>query len=200
MKAEQVTEKILSDARAEAEEIKRQADEKQQAEQKQLDKQLAQFKEQTAALAQKAAEDKMARMLSAARMDIAKQYLAQKRKLLDEVFVKAKEQFSKLCDEEYLSLMKKLMHEAVETGDEEVVVDTNEKRIDFKFVKQANRELGPGYHGNLRLSEQRMNIGGGFILRRGQIQNNVSIGVLLDKAKKELEIELAKELFVSRDS
>jgi hypothetical protein len=45
------------------------------------------------------------------------------------------------------------------------------------------------------LSDQKQDIGAGFILKRGKIKTNVSIQVLLEQARKELEIELAKELF-----
>ena len=81
------------------------------------------------------------------------------------------------------------------TGDEEVVVDTNEGRIDHEFIKQINRELGSDYKSNLKLSDEKQDIGAGFILKRGKIKTNVSIQVLLEQARKELEIELAKELF-----
>ena len=192
---QQVINKILSEAQAEADKIKSEAQQKLSAEQAQIDKQLSDYKTQTGELAKKAGEDKKAHMLAAARMDIAKEYLAEKRKLLAEVFDKAREQLAKMPDDEYRNLMKKLMVAAVETGDEEVVVDTNEKRIDHELIKQVNRELGPGFHGNLRLSEDKEDIGGGFVLRRGRIRNNVSLAVLLDDAKKNMEIDLAKELF-----
>jgi len=195
MDAEQVTEKILADARAEAEKIKEQAQEKQADERARLDEQLEEYRKETEILADKAAKDKKSHLMAAARMDIAKEYLAEKRKILDEVFVQAREQLQSLPDNEYLELMTKLILTAVETGDEEVIVDKNEKRIDQKFIKHVNRELGPGFKGNLRLSDERRNLGGGFILRRGKIKNNVSIEVMLTHARKELEIELAKELF-----
>ena len=195
MDAEQVTEKILADAKAEAEKIKKQADEKEAAEQAKLDEQLDEYKNQTDTLAKKAAKDKKLHLLAAARMDIAKEYLAEKRKILDEVFAQARQQLQNLPDEEYRRFMTKLMLEAVETGDEEIIVDNNEKRIDQSFIKHLNRKLGPGYKGNLRLADQRQNLGGGFILKRGRIKNNISFDVLLTQARKELEIELAKELF-----
>ena len=195
MEAEQVIEKILADARAEAEKIKSQAKENQAAEQAKLNEQLAEYKKQTEILAQKAGEDKKAHLLAAARMDIAKQFLAEKRKILDEVFDQARRKLQNLPDDDYRKLMTRLMLDAVETGDEEVIVDNNETRIDQKFIKQINRELGPGYKGNLRLSNEKQNLGGGFILRRGRIKNNVSFEVLLAQARKELEIELAKQLF-----
>ena len=195
MEGQQVIEKILADAKAEAEKIKKQAKEKEAVEQAKLKEQLREFDKQTQAIAQKAGEDKKAHLLAAARMDIAKQLLAEKRKILDEVFAQARQHLENLSDEQYCKLMTKLMLEAVESGDEEVVIDNEEKRIDQKFIKNINQQLAPGRKGNLRLSEDRDNIGSGFILKRGKIKNNVSIEVLLAQARRELEIGLAKELF-----
>jgi len=195
MEAEQVVEKILADARAEAEKIAKQAHEKEAAEQVRLTERLDEYKKQTEVLANKAGEDEESHILAAARMDIAMQLLAEKRKIFNEVFEQAHQRLRDLSDDEYRALCTKLMLKAVETGDEEVVVDKNEKRIDHEFVKLVNRELGTGYKGNLRLSDEKRDIGAGFILKRGKIKTNVSINVLLDQARKELEIELAKELF-----
>ena len=195
MGAEEVVEKILADAKAEAEKIKKQAEETQAAEQAKLDEQLSEYKKQTDIIAKKAGEDKKAHLLAAARMDIARQLLAEKRKILDEVFAQARQHLENLSDEQYCKLMTRLMLEAVESGDEEVIIDNEEKRIDQKFIKNINQQLAPGRKGNLRLSEDRDNIGAGFILKRGKIKNNVSVEVLLAQARRELEIELAKELF-----
>ena len=195
MEAEQVTEKILADAGAEAQKITSEAKEKETAEQAALKEQLQEFSNKTATLAKKAGEDKKAHILAAARMDIAKDYLAEKRKILDEVFRQAHQQLQKLSDGDYKALCTKLMLNAIETGDEEVIVDNKDTRINQEFIKQINRELGPGYKGNLRLAREKQNLGGGFILRRGKIKNNVSFEVLLAQARKELEIDLAKQLF-----
>jgi V/A-type H+-transporting ATPase subunit E len=195
MDAEQVVEKILADARAEAEKINKQAGDKEAAEQAKLKEQLDEYDKQTEVLAKKAGEDEESHILAGARMDIAKQFLAEKRKILDEVFGQASQQLQKLPDEEYRRLCTKLMLETVETGDEEVIVDKNEKRIDQGLVNRVNQQLSSKDKGNLKLSEEKQELGGGFVLRRGKIKTNVSVGVLLDQARKELEIDLAKELF-----
>ncbi len=195
MEAEQVIEKILSDARAEAEKITKDAEQKQADEQAKLSQQLKEYSRQTEQLAGKAAENKRRRMLAAARMQIAKDRLAEKARILDEVFEQAQKQLKELPDEEFFELMTQLMLAAVETGDEEVIVDKNETRLDHRFVKQVNHRLAPGYKGNLRLAEQRQDIVGGFVLRRGKIKNNVSFDVLLAQARNDLDIELAKQLF-----
>lgn len=195
MEAKQVIEKILADAKAEAEKIKKQADEKEAADQDRFNEQLDEHKKQTNALAEKLGSEKQLHLLAAARMDIAKEHLAEKNGILDEVFERAHQQLQNLSDEQYKTLCTNLMLEAVETGDEEVIIDTNEKRIDVEFIKQVNQKLGPERKGNLKLSSQTQPIGAGFILQRGKIKNNVSLNVLLAQARKELEIDLAKELF-----
>ena len=195
MEAVQVVEKILADAKAEAEKIKKQTEANEAAEQTKLTEQLDEHKKQTEILAKKAGEDEESHILAAARMDIAKQLLAEKRKILDEVFQQARQQLQNLPDEEYRTLCTKLMLEAVETGDEEVIVDKNETRINQDLIDQINRQLSSKGKGELKLSDQKQDIGAGFVLKRGQIKTNVSLDVLLDQARKELEIDLAKELF-----
>ena len=91
--------------------------------------------------------------------------------------------------------MVRLIYEAVETGDEEVIIDHNETRIDQDFVNSINSQLASDGKGRLKLSEQRQDLGAGFVLSRGKIKNNVSLKVLMDGARKELEVELAKQLF-----
>ena len=190
-----VIDKILSDAQVEADKIKSDASKEQAQHQSEHNEKLAEFNKQTEVIAEKTAEEKKSHLLAAARMDVAKELLAGKRVILDKVFTDAKSQMKNLPDEEYKNIMKSLMIQAVETGDEEVIVDKNETRIDHDFIKKVNRELGPGYKGNLRLSNEKQALGAGFILRRGKINNNVSLNVLVDQAKKELEIKLSKDLF-----
>lgn len=193
MNASKVTEKILSDAQADAEKIKKEADEKETSEQAELAEQLDEYEKQTEVLAQKSGEERKMRLLAAARMEIAKDFLGEKRKILDEVFEQAKIQFTNLPDEEYRNVMAQLMKKATESGDEEVIIDKKEKRINDELINQVNQQLGN--KGNLKLSKEKGNLGAGFILKRGKIKNNVSLQVLLEQARKELEIELAKELF-----
>lgn len=195
MEAEQVVGKILSEARVEAEKIVSVAKTKAADEQAKLESELAEYKKQTEVLAAEAAQDKKERMLAMARMGVRKELGAAKVALVDGVFTQAREQIRNLKDKEYCELMAALMEKAVETGDEEVIVGEDEKRIDDKFIKQINRQLGSGFKGNLGLSQERADISGGFILRRNNIQVNASIEVLVSSMREELESEVVKELF-----
>lgn len=196
MDAEKVVEKILADAHSQADEIKKEASEKEKSQQAKLDEQLTQYRKETEQLAKKGAEAKKSHLLAAARMRIAKEYLAEKRKIVDEVFEKAKQQIKTLPDDRYRDIMSRLIESAVETGEEEVIVDRNESRIDENLIEGVNKKLSSSTKkGNIKLSDQREDLQGGFILKRGKIKSNASLAVLLKQARDALEIDLAKELF-----
>lgn len=197
MNAEQVVEKILAQANAEAEKIKSEAREKAAQAQGRLESQLADYEKETQELASQAAEDKKARMLATAKMEIRKDILRAKNALLDEVIEKVGQRIKQLSDEENESLITSLMTKAVQSGDEEVLVGAGEKRIGHEMIKQINRKLGPGYKGNIQLAREQADIEGGFILRRGRIRINASVEVLLAAARDKFEMELAEELFGS---
>ncbi len=195
MDAEQVVNKILADAQAQADKITSEAKTKDDAARQTLNAELAEFQKQTKEIAESRASDKKSRILAAARMEVSREMLAGKREQLDEVFVKAGEQIKNMDTAEYQKLIARLMQKAVETGDEEVIVDTNETRIDQDLLNRVNEQLGSEYKKNLTLSSQRQNIGGGFILQKGKIKINVSLKILMEQAREELETVLAKELF-----
>ena len=195
MNAEHVVNKILSEAKQQAEAIVQEASDKRDQQNRQLDEELSTYRAETERLAEEAAEDRRSRMLAAARMKNARTLLAAKTELLDEVFRKAQERVVELPDEQYKALMTQLMSKAVETGDEEVIVGKDESRITADLIKQVNRQLGTGFKGNLRLSDKRAAIKGGFILSRGRVQMNAGVEVLVDQLRETMETELAAKLF-----
>ncbi len=194
MEAEQVIEKILSDARTEAEAIAKEADDKIKAEEAKAQSQLTDYRQQTEVIAKKAAEDEKSHILAGARMEAAKEFLAAKTAVVDEVFKQARQKLLDLPDKDYRDLMVRLMVDAVETGEEEIVVGKNEKRIDQKLIDEVNGKLD-GQKGKLKLAKDTLDLAGGFILRRGKIKSNVSVDVLLGQARNDLGIDLAKDLF-----
>lgn len=195
MKAEQVVEKILSQAQQEAQAILDQARSRIQQRRADLQGSRQNYAQQTEEKAKAAGEDKLARMLAAARMDLQKKRLAARVDLLNEVFEKARQKINALPEEAYLDLMSRLIMKAAQTGDEEVLVGAQETRLNQKCIKQINQKLGPGFKGNLRLSDEKADIDGGFILRRGNVRINASTGVLIEQMRQDLEIDLAAELF-----
>lgn len=195
MNAEQVVQKILAEAKAQAQKILDEARAKVDEQGAQLDDEIAAFDARTDQLANEAAEDKLQRMLAGARMDNAKQLLAAKVEILNDVFEGAKKAFNELPTERYLSWAMATMKQAVESGDEEVIVGKDETRINADFIKKVNAELGSGFKGNLRLSAERGDFSGGFILSRGKVQVNATTDVVIDDLRDSMQIELSQELF-----
>ncbi len=195
MSANEVTEKILTEAQAQADKIKKQADEKAAGERQKLQSELDSFDEQTAQLAAKAAEEVKAQVLAQARMEIAKKSLQARNDILEQTFAAAAEKIKNMDAKNYQQLMEKLLIASVNTGDEEIVIDKNEKRIDAAFVERLNAKLAQSSKGNLKLSDSRADIGAGFILQKGRTRVNGSLKVLLEAARENLQTELASELF-----
>lgn len=195
MNASEVIDKILSDGKAEAQQIITAGHEQINTLKSGYDSELEKFKQQTEMLVNKAAEDKKMRVLAAARMQVSKSYLAAKHEVLDSVFDKAAQAIIDYDDQKYLELISKFIKSTIETGDESIIIGENENRINDDFIRKLNRELGTGFKGNLMLVKERAHIKGGFILQRGKIRINVSLEVLLDMAREKLESQLAQELF-----
>ena len=197
MSSEKVIEKILAEAKENAQKIISEAEQKLADEKAKLDQQLNDFQQQTKTLVAKAAEDEKTHIIAAEKMALAIQFLAEKRKILDQAFNAALKQLQKLPDDQYRKLIVKLLLESAETGEEEVIIDKNEKRIDQQLIDKINKQLSSPKKSGLKLSSQKQDIGPGFILKRGKINTNVTLDVLLNIARKELEIDLAKQLFAN---
>ena len=197
MNAEQVVQKILAEANAEAEKIVKDAKAKVAEQKAQLDVEMADFDARTGQLAEDAAADKLQRMLAGARMDNGKQLLGAKVEILNDVFDRCKKAVNDLPGEHYLAWAMSTMKQAVESGDEEVIVGKDEKRINDEFIKKVNHELGPGFKGNLKLSSEKGDFSGGFILSRGKVQINATTDVVIDDLYETMQIELSQILFDS---
>ncbi len=200
MNPQQVVDKILAEARAEADKIRRQADEQRAAEQARFDGEMAQFKEQSQQMATQAAQAEKAQLLALARMEAMKDYLREKARLLDEVFARSRQRIGQLPDDDYRRLMARLLREAVETGDEQVVAGKDDPRIDQRLIDEVNGQLRDQGKGGLSLAAEKHSLGCGFLLKRGKIQTNITTDVLVGQARNDLEIELSGTLFQGSDA
>lgn len=195
MEAQQVIDKILSEARSEADAIRSEAQSKAQQMRNEAQSQLETYREETDRLVQEQAQDKIERMKAQGRMQAKKEMLTQKARLLDEIFTEVRSRIHSLDEHAYKELMSNLMIKAVETGDEEVLIGRDENRIDQGLIKQVNRKLVNGFKGNLVLADERADIEAGFLLRRGKVQVNVSTDVLVSMLRDKMESEIAGILF-----
>lgn len=193
MDTNQVVQKIISEAQAKANQIKAEADIKINALKAQADNELSQFQLETQRLSQKALSESKDRILAAARMAASKMETETKRMLLNRVIEKTADNIKSMKDDQYLNLMEGLIIASVKTGNEELIVGKNEKRINDGFVAKINQKLGD--KGKIKISPEKTDIDAGFILRQGKSQVNASIDVMLKVAAQRLEGKLAIQLF-----
>lgn len=201
METENITAKILDDARKKAEEMISEAEVKVRTvlenaceETKEMDKKMEEDGE-------KLDRKETARILSLAEMEEKKRVLQEKISILEKIFNQALEHFRTTPEKEYREMMKGLLVKSVDHGDEEVVVAKNDKdKLGNEFLDSVNEELRKvGKKGNLKPSEEPGDFEGGVLLRKDRVETWCNFQVLLGSLKDNLEIEIAKFLFQSCD-
>jgi V/A-type H+-transporting ATPase subunit E len=121
--------------------------------------------------------------------------LATKRELVELAFYDAVNKIKSLDDATYLDFMKKLLV-SLEEKNGELIVSKNDTRITQSLIDDAKLQLNKkGITCDITMSTQKGDFDGGFILKRGRIEINCTLDMLVKSAKRELEQEVAGVLF-----
>lgn len=139
---EKITAKIVQDAQAEIARMNQETDEKvrsiAEAAQAQADKETA----DTLARGQRAAQERLERLKSAAKMEQRKLELAARQEMLAQAFDLALEKLCSLPEEEYAQLLTRLVLEASTTGKEQLVFSPQDRtRVGKQVVVAANEAM-----------------------------------------------------------
>ena len=142
---EKITAKIVQDAQAEITRMNQETDQKvreiQQAAQAQADKETA----DTLARGQRAAQERLERLKSAAKMEQRKLELAARQEMLSRAFDLALEKLCSLPEEAYVQLLTRLVLEASTTGREQLVFSPRDRaRVGKQVVVAANEAMVKG--------------------------------------------------------
>ena len=141
----------------------------------------------------KANQDRLDSMERLAKMEGRKAVLGVKQDLVAESFDRAAEQLVNLPEEQYVALLAKLAAEASVTGEEEIVLNARDRAaVGQKVVDAANAKLSGG---KLTLSADTGDFKGGLILRRGSIEANCTVELLVELSQSELSAKVAEILF-----
>ena len=191
------TEKIIAhiqaDAKAQADAILKEADEKCAGIRADYEKQAKEAYAERIRAGVKANQDRLDSMDRLAKMEGRKTILALKQEMVAESFDLAVDKLVKLPEAEYIALLAKLAAKASVTGDEEIVLNARDRKaVGDKVVEAANKALTGG---KLTLSEKTGDFKGGLILRRGNIEANCTAELLVDLCRDEMAAELAGVLF-----
>ncbi len=126
-------------------------------------------------------------------MEARKAILALKQDMVSKSFEKACEMLVQLPEEKYIELLAKLAAQASVTGDEEIVLNARDRAaVGAAVVDRANAMLSDG---KLSLSADTGDFAGGLILRRGSIEANCTIELLVELCRGDMSAQLAKVLF-----
>lgn len=139
---EKITAKIVQDAQAEIARMNQETDEKvrsiAEAAQAQADKETA----DTLARGQRAAQERLERLKSAAKMEQRKLELAARQEMLAQAFELALEKLCSLPEEAYVQLLTRLVLEASTTGKEQLVFSPQDRaRVGKQVVVAANEAM-----------------------------------------------------------
>ena len=139
---EKITAKIVQDAQAEIARMNQETDEKvrsiAEAAQAQADKETA----DTLARGQRAAQERLERLKSAAKMEQRKLELAARQEMLAQAFELALEKLCSLPEEEYVQLLTRLVLETSTTGKEQLVFSPQDRaRVGKQVVVAANEAM-----------------------------------------------------------
>ncbi|OQY41160.1 hypothetical protein B6228_00235 [Candidatus Atribacteria bacterium 4572_76] len=197
MTIKDINEKIISDAKIQADKIIAQAEDKANNIIKKGKKEAENIKNIILHRSKQEASLKKSKILTEANLEAKKIILSEKQKIIEDVFNKASESILKLEDKDYLNIIKKMILDNIETGDETIFIDHSDRdKISESFVEDINRELkSKGKKGKLKLSTSYLPIKGGVVIGFGKIRKNISLEFLLKKIREELEIQISKDLF-----
>ena len=160
-------------------------------------KQAAELEADAQERAKKAAREEKRKILSMAELEERKRYLEAKQALINEAFVRAENKLLNLEPEKYRELVYHLILAAAVDGNEEIIVSEDDKgNITPELLARVNEALKKqGKAGNIRFSEEKRPIKGGFILKSATIEINCSFDYLLKAQREELETDVARILF-----
>ncbi|MDR1651225.1 MAG: V-type ATP synthase subunit E [Synergistaceae bacterium] len=191
MSLAQITEKIEQDARNEAESILAAARVREEEIQKETGREAGEINAAAESRFEKERPEIFKRREIVARLDIGNIHLGIRRKLIQDVFDAALERLGNLGRGEYLAFCGKLLKEASAGGEETLEISSREKHIDQEWLDEFNSRNRK----DIKISENRGDFSGGFVLSRGRICVNCSWEMLMRVAQESLEAEVVKRLF-----
>ena len=187
------TEKIIAhieaDAKAQADVILAEARERCEAVKAKYDEQAARLYSDRIRDGVKLCQDQEDSALRISRMEARKSVLAVKQEMVEKSFDLATQQIVALPDEKYVAFLADLVRQAGPAGDEEIILNAAD-RVGEALVKAVNADGA-----KMKLSKETRDIKGGLILRRGSIETNCSVELLVELCRGELSAKLADVLF-----
>lgn len=147
--------------------------------------------------AQEESKTRAERVISNGALKVRNKKLEAKQNMIDEVFNESLEKLKNLPKNDYVSFIEKSIVQSAVYGDEEVIISSRDVNIiNQELINKINMDLiSMGRNGNLKLSIQKRNIIGGYILAKNGVEVNNSFEALVSVKRDELEEEVINLLF-----
>lgn len=196
MSLDNILNKILAEGQAEAAKITTNAQANADAILADAKAQTEQRRQEILAQAKREANEDEQRQLTVAGLEARKDLLMARQEVIEQAFSDALAELRKMPSADYRQLLKSMLLEAVQTGDEEIVVDQVDRSLfTDAFLTEINQAVvAAGKKGNLRLSAETRHTDGGFILTTGEVDINATFATRLKELREDLEPEVARVL------
>ena len=154
---------------------------------------------QSADIAQKTTDEInniISRAESAAVLMERKAILEAKQEIIGETISKARASLSRLSDEEYIEVILKLIKKYAHNEPGQIVFSAaDRKRLPADFADRVKAVLSEKSGASLSVSEKTADLGGGFLLVYGDIEENCSFDALFEAAREDLQDKVNSFLF-----
>ncbi|PRR78160.1 V-type ATP synthase subunit E [Clostridium liquoris] len=188
--------KIMSDANFKAEEIVKEAKNK---ENDIINQEVSRAEKEKNEIVKRAyieADSRKERIISNAHLSVRNRKLEAKGEILNKVYDEALGKLNKLPQDVYLTFIKESLLSLNIQGDEDIILSNNDKYIKQQFIDEINEELKKnGRKGEIKVSPEKRDFIGGFILSKNGIEINNTFEALIFSLKDELESQIIDMIF-----
>jgi V/A-type H+-transporting ATPase subunit E len=187
-----IKEKIIKDAKADAEKILQEAKLKAEGILQQSKKKVQAIKAETEEIARETKEKEIERRLSAARMKSRRAILQEKRTIIDSVFDEAKKRLQDLKKAEYIRFIARLIKEEVKTEKATLVLSKDDVK---KHGNGVGKKILKAIGAKETVPIEKGDFDGGCIVKRDTYEFNATLDTILARVKEKVESALQKTLF-----
>lgn len=193
---EKITGRIKAEAEKNATEVLVKAEADKKAILAKADKQSADVKNKIINSAKSQYDEIIRRRVSVADLESRKLRLLAKQQLIDECFKEAHAKILNLPEADYINLLANYAVSAAAEGGEIALNQKDKDAIGAKLVDEVNSRLSKaGINKSVILSNQVINVDGGFVIRNGSVEINNTIGTIVNSYRDDLISDVVAVLF-----
>lgn len=191
MSIEQITERIIAEAKEEADQLLAKADRERQAVLEKAGHQAEALRKEAAEKAKEDAKLVLERKVSVAELEARKLRLGAKQCAIVKSFDLALEKLASQDESSYIGLLVKSIKETGVSGGELLLNGRDRETIGKKVVDLVN---GAGQSA-LSLSTNTIDAKGGFVLRKGSVEINATLETMVNAIREEATPDVVTILF-----